>query len=335
MDDNLGTIEEEMENLEISTDSDSGVDESTQIRTATLPTRRPLSRIPTMKAPTPSTPQRSRHKMAADIIRNPRSKSVPATIRPAFAPFSCTPSTPGSTKRVPMNKVVVGVSPSPNLRSTQSRIGSLSNTKHKPGGGQVKIEHRKLEWNATPKTKALNSGYVPGGGDKKIEQRKLSWNATSKIGSLERASHKPGGGQVKIESRRLDWNVGSKVGSTNNIKHRPGGGKVQIYNERVDFQVGSRVGSLKNVKHQPGGGDKKIFDDKEYLKQMGEVGLMTRSGSSSLTGSTWDSSTLVDERNAPKSLNFTQSKSKKSFSTLGSSYQSQILRKLSPMSSGF
>ena len=100
------------------------------------------------------------------------------------------------------------------------------------------------------------------------------------------------------------------------------------------------------------GGDKKIFDDKEYLKQMGEVGLMTRSGSSSLTGSTWDSSTLVDERNAPKSLNFTQSKSKKSFSSPGSSYQSQILRKLvselttkicdlkltyfqSPMSSGF
>jgi len=334
MDDNLDTIEEEMENLEISTDSDSGVDESTQVRTATLPCRRPLSRIPTMKAPAPSTPQRSRHKMVADIIRSPRSKSVPATPRPAFAPFSCAPSTPSTTKRVPMNRIVVGVSPSPNLRTTQSRIGSLSNTKHKPGGGQVKIEHRKLEWNAASRTKALNSGYVPGGGDKKIEQRKLNWSASSKVGSLEKAAHKPGGGQVKIESRKLDWNVGSKVGSTNNIKHRPGGGKVQIYNERVDFQVGSRVGSLKNMKHQPGGGDKKIFDDKEYLKQMGEVGL-TRSGSSSLTGSTWDSSTLVEERNAPKSLNLSQSKSKKSFSSPGSSYQSQILRKLSPMSSGF
>jgi len=332
MDDNLDTIEEEMENLEISTDSDSGVDETTQVRTATLPCRRPLSRIPTMK--TPATPQRSRHKVAADIIRTPRSKSVPAAPRPAFAPFSTTtPATPA--KKVPMNKVVVGVSPSPNLRTTQSRIGSLSNTKHKPGGGQVKIEHRKLEWNAAPRTKALNSGYVPGGGDKKIEQRKLNWSASSKVGSLEKAAHKPGGGQVKIESRKLDWNVGSKVGSTNNIKHRPGGGKVQIHNERVEFQVSSRVGSLKNMKHQPGGGDKKIFDDKEYLRQMGEVGTMTRSGSSSLTGSTWDSSTLVDERNAPKSLNISQSKSKKSFSSPGSSYQSQILRKLSPMSSGF
>ena len=104
--------------------------------------------------------------------------------------------------------------------------------------------------------------------------------------------------------------------------------RVKIHNERVDFQVGSRIGSLKNVKHRPGGGDKKIFDDKEYLKQMGDVGLMTRSGSSSLNGSTWDSSTLVDERNAPKSLNFESPKSKKSFSSPGSSYQSQMMRKL-------
>ena len=102
----------------------------------------------------------------------------------------------------------------------------------------------------------------------------------------------------------------------------------------MEIQVGSRIGSLKNMKHQPGGGDKKIFDDKDYLKQMGEVGMMTRSGSSSLTGSTWDSSTLVDERNAPKTLNFTQSKSKKSFSSPGSSYQSQVLRKLVSFISG-
>ena len=37
-----------------------------------------------------------------------------------------------------------------------------------PGGGQVKISTRKLEWNAAPKTSVLNEGYVPGGGDKKV-----------------------------------------------------------------------------------------------------------------------------------------------------------------------
>ena len=30
-----------------------------------------------------------------------------------------------------MNKIVVGAAPSPNLMSAQSRIGSLSNTKHR------------------------------------------------------------------------------------------------------------------------------------------------------------------------------------------------------------
>ena len=38
-----------------------------------------------------------------------------------------------------------------------------------PGGGKVKIENRKLEWNAQPKTKMVNENYTPGGGDKKVE----------------------------------------------------------------------------------------------------------------------------------------------------------------------
>ena len=92
--------------------------------------------------------------------------------------------------------------------------------------------------------------------------------------------------------------------------HQAGGGNVRIHNEKLEFKVGcdwwtaghvstiltsdwlqvqSRIGSLANVKHRPGGGDKKIFDDKEYTRQMVELGGgMTRSGSSSLTGSSWD-----------------------------------------------
>ena len=236
-----------------------------------------------------------------------------------------------------MNKIVVGLSPSPNLRKTSSKIGSLANSNHKPGGGQVKIENRKLDWNVGSRTVNINSSYTPGGGDKKIEQRKLSWNVGSKIGSLEKANHKPGGGQVRIENRRLDWNVDSKVGSTKNINHRPGGGNIQIHNEKVEMNVGSRIGSLANVKHRPGGGDKKIFDDKEYTRQMNEIsGGMTRfvirkyflcvnqnyfrSGSSSLTGSTWDNS---------GSYGTLPRDSKRSSSMQGGpSFQSQIVRKL-------
>ena len=141
------------------------------------------------------------------------------------------------------------------------------------------------------------------------------------MGSLEKAGHRPGGGQVKIENRKLSWDtVNSRVGSKKNINHRPGGGNVEIHNEKVDFQVGSRIGSLANVKHRPGGGDKKIFDDKDYTRQMNELGGLARSGSSSLSGSTWDNT----ERPATSTL----PRSKRSVGSSGSSFQSQIIRKL-------
>lgn len=67
-----------------------------------------------------------------------------------------------------MNKVQVGATPSPNLKAVRSKIGSLDNTTHKPGGGNVKIESRKLEVKAAPRIAARNDMYVPGGGDKKV-----------------------------------------------------------------------------------------------------------------------------------------------------------------------
>ena len=61
----------------------------------------------------------------------------------------------------------------------------------------MKIESRKLEWNAAPRTKMVNENYKgPTGGDKKvknddnvclisffaqIENRRLTWNASSKV----------------------------------------------------------------------------------------------------------------------------------------------------------
>lgn len=67
-----------------------------------------------------------------------------------------------------MNKVQVGNAPSPNLKKVQSKIGSLQNATHKPGGGNVKIENKKLEWKAQPRIAAKNDTYQPGGGDKKV-----------------------------------------------------------------------------------------------------------------------------------------------------------------------
>ncbi len=67
-----------------------------------------------------------------------------------------------------MNKVKVGMSNSPNLKQVRSKIGSLSNSTHRPGGGEVKIENRKLEWRSEGRTQARNDGYTPKGGDKKV-----------------------------------------------------------------------------------------------------------------------------------------------------------------------
>jgi len=269
-------------------DADSGVDESTQGAEQAAETMEPVKRPTTSRIPRktpPDSPLKKNHRARSvappEKRRVPRSKSVPKV---PFA-FSAAPPVE-SIKKVPMNKIVVGAAPSPNLMSAQSRIGSLSNSKHRPGGGNVKIENRKLDWNTQARTKAINEKYTPGGGDVKIENRKLNWSTESRVRSLDNHSHKPGGGDKKIENRKLDWNVESRIGSTKNLKHKAGGGNIQIHNEKLEFKVTSRIGSLANVKHRPGGGDKKIFDDKEYARQMNsEQSSFTRSGPGSLAGS--------------------------------------------------
>lgn len=67
-----------------------------------------------------------------------------------------------------MNKIKVGNAPPPNLRQVRSKIGSLDNATHKPGGGNIKIETKKLEFKVQPRIEAKNETYAPKGGDKKV-----------------------------------------------------------------------------------------------------------------------------------------------------------------------
>jgi microtubule-associated protein tau len=71
---------------------------------------------------------------------------------------------------VPISKIQVGTAPSPNLKVVKSKIGSLENASYKPSGGNVKIEHRKIEiGEVKPKVAAKNENYVgPSGGQKKV-----------------------------------------------------------------------------------------------------------------------------------------------------------------------
>jgi len=67
-----------------------------------------------------------------------------------------------------MNKVQVGHAPSPNLKAVRSKIGSLDNATYKPGGGNVKIESKKIDIKAAPRIEAKNDKYMPKGGEKKV-----------------------------------------------------------------------------------------------------------------------------------------------------------------------
>lgn len=74
-----------------------------------------------------------------------------------------------SHTELPMNKVEVGKTASPNLKQVKSKIGSLNNTSYKPGGGNIRIESKKLDFSkASSRITAKNDEYKPKGGDKKV-----------------------------------------------------------------------------------------------------------------------------------------------------------------------
>ena len=70
----------------------------------------------------------------------------------------------------------------------------------------MKIESRKLEWNAQPRTKMVNENYSgPAGGDKKVKKYNGFQRTNSILIMPDLVSC------VQIENRRLTWNASSKV----------------------------------------------------------------------------------------------------------------------------
>jgi hypothetical protein len=133
---------------------------------------------------------------------NGKNKTVCGRTSSTSSSQSASP-TKAEAKKVPPIKAPVGLARGPDLKNVKSKIGSLQNVKHKPMGGEKKVESQKLQWNAKPR-----------------------------IGSLENAKHKPLGGEVKVKTQKLEWKATSKVGSLDNVKHSPGGGSVKIFDEK-------------------------------------------------------------------------------------------------------
>ena len=67
-----------------------------------------------------------------------------------------------------MNKIQVGAAPSPNLKQVRSKIGSLENATHKPGGGNVKIESKKMDIKSGSRIQSTNENYISKASEKKV-----------------------------------------------------------------------------------------------------------------------------------------------------------------------
>ncbi|KAF1371873.1 hypothetical protein PFLUV_G00273880 [Perca fluviatilis] len=148
------------------------------------------------------------------------------------------PKSPSSAQR----QLKVLNQPLPDLKNVKSKIGSTSNLKHQPKGGQVMIPSVKLDFS----------------------------HVQAKCGSLDKIQHAAGGGNVQIQTKKIDLShITAKCGSMSNIRHRPGGGNVRIENVKLDFKdkAHAKVGSLGNTSHTPGGGNVMIESHKLSFRE--------------------------------------------------------------------
>ncbi|KAM9766634.1 uncharacterized protein ACNS7B_015706 isoform 2-T4 [Menidia menidia] len=179
------------------------------------------------------------------------------------------PKSPSSVQR----QLKVLNQPLPDLKNVKSKIGSTSNLKHQPKGGQVQILHEKLDFSHVQSKCGSkdNLKHAPKGGNVMIPSVKLDFShVQAKCGSLDKVHHSAGGGNVQIQTKKIDLShITSKCGSMSNIRHRPGGGHVRIENVKLDFKdkAHAKVGSLDNTTHTPGGGNVMIESHKLNFRE--------------------------------------------------------------------
>ncbi|KAM8947209.1 microtubule-associated protein tau-like isoform 2-T2 [Pelodytes ibericus] len=230
-------------------------------------TSRIPSKTPTIPKTPPSAVRREQKKPPSSMGRPDRAESPKSGERSGYSSpgspgtptsRSRTPSTQTPPNREPKKIAIVRTPPKspasaksrlqplpspavlPDLKNVRSKIGSIENIRHQPGGGKVQIVHKKVDVSTVQ----------------------------SKCGSKDNLKHTPGGGAIQITHKPVDLkHVTSKCGSMSNIHHKPGGGNVEVKSEKLDFKVQSKIGSLDNVTHTPGGGNKKIESHKLSFRE--------------------------------------------------------------------
>ncbi|XP_034465533.1 microtubule-associated protein 2-like isoform X2 [Hippoglossus hippoglossus] len=181
--------------------------------------------------------------------------------------------TPPKSPSTAQRQLKVLNQPLPDLTNIKSKIGSTSNLKHQPKGGQVHILSEKLDFSRVQSKCGSkdNLKHTPKGGNVMIPSVKLDFShVQAKCGSLAKIQHTAGGGNIQIQTKKHDLShVTAKCGSMSNIRHRPGGGNVRIDSVKLDFKdkAQSKVGSLGNTTHTPGGGNIMIESHKLTFRE--------------------------------------------------------------------
>ncbi|XP_053571621.1 uncharacterized protein LOC128661387 [Bombina bombina] len=229
--------------------------------------------VPSSSVTAPSRPKTTKPSVPKTTSATTESKK-PTTTKPTAplkkvvsAPQSKTTSTLPSKPAAPKQPRPVSA-PAPDLKNVRSKIGSIDNMKHQPGGGKAKVEKKS----------------VPVSTARKPVPPMVTKTATSKPADTKETAQKQANGKVQIVSKKVNYShIQSKCGSKDNIKHVPGGGNVanaakptavgarpqassnkpgkanvQIMNKKIDVsKVTSKCGSKAAVKQKNGGGDTK------------------------------------------------------------------------------
>ncbi|KAK5891487.1 hypothetical protein CgunFtcFv8_018734 [Champsocephalus gunnari] len=210
-------------------------------------------------------------------VRSGASTPGSTAVTPGSPPNLLLPHPRLSHPRQPHAQLKVLNQPLPDLTNVKSKIGSTSNLKHQPKGGQVQILNEKVDFShVQPKCRSKdNLRHTPKGGNVMIPSVKLDFShVQAKCGSLDKIQHAAGGGNIQIQTKKIDVShVTAKCGSMSNIRHRPGGGQVRIDNVKLDFKdkAHSKVGSLSNTSHTPGGGNIMIESHKLNFREQAKA----------------------------------------------------------------
>ncbi|XP_040294609.1 microtubule-associated protein tau-like isoform X5 [Bufo bufo] len=223
-----------------------GVHDGTGVKQPPIKSPANTTRIPSKTPTVPKTPptalKRDQRKPPSTINKGERAESPKSGERSGYSsPGS--PSTPTNRSRTPSSnmppnrepkKVAVVRTPPkspasiksrlqplpspvalPDLKNIKSKIGSIDNIRHQPGGGKVQITHKPVDLK----------------------------HVTSKCGSMSNIHHRPGGGNIEVKSEKLDFKekVSSKIGSLDNVTHTPGGGNKKIESHKLTFRENAKA----------------------------------------------------------------------------------------------